>query len=167
MNEFLLTYENPANNFNEALPIGNGFLGAMVYGRYPTETLTLNHDSLWTGTPHRFQRQGAYEAYRKAMEATDANDFKSAEKLIEEQFTGPFTDSYLPLGTLFFDCEKQDVGNYSRSLNLREGIAKTSCSSYCFEHFASYQYRCIVSHLSFSRKETIGIRFASMLRHDL
>ena len=163
MREYILKYRRPAENFNEALPIGNGSLGAMVYGRYPVEKLTVNQDTLWTGKPHRCLREGAYEAYRDALAMMDAGRVAEAETCIEERFTGPFTDAYLPLGTLTYAFEPGSVRRYARSLHMDAGVARTACEGFVFEHLASAPFHCIASSLRFAQPTAVTIGFSSEL----
>ena len=65
----LLWYAQEALNWNEALPLGNGRLGAMVFGGVQRERICLNEDTLWSGTPSFYQRENAPEAWRKARQA--------------------------------------------------------------------------------------------------
>lgn len=166
MREYSLKFHCPANNFNEALPIGNGCLGAMVYGQYPIEKLTVNQDTLWTGKPHRFKREGAYQAYCDAVSYMDSDRYSEAEKSIEERFTVPFTDSYLPLGTITYELQTESVHRYSRTLKMKEGVAQTKCSEFCFEHLASESFHCITSNLIFEKPSSLTIRFSSELACD-
>ena len=62
-----LRYGAPASRFEEALPLGNGSVGAMVYGKWERERISLNHDTLWSGKPRRYTRPHAVEAYKKAQ----------------------------------------------------------------------------------------------------
>ena len=57
----VLWYDNPADNWTEALPVGNGRLGAMVYGGTVNETIQFNEETLWTGQPHDYAHEGAHE----------------------------------------------------------------------------------------------------------
>jgi len=54
-----LWYENPAKEWFEALPIGNGYMGGMIYGDYPREIIQLNSDTLWADCPHDYSKEGA------------------------------------------------------------------------------------------------------------
>ena len=69
MAESILYFNTPADAFEEALPLGGGKLGAMVYGGVATEKINLNYDELWTGFPREENRKDAAEAFRKAVEA--------------------------------------------------------------------------------------------------
>ena len=64
--EALLKYSKPADYFEEALPLGNGQLGAMVYGKTQLERISINHDTLWSGKPGDTFVEGAYESNEKA-----------------------------------------------------------------------------------------------------
>ena len=63
----VLWYREGARSWNEALPLGNGRLGAMVYGGALTERVGLNEDTLWSGRPTFYENEGAVEAYREAL----------------------------------------------------------------------------------------------------
>lgn len=165
MKENILIYRTAAKNFNEALPIGNGSMGAMVYGSLGTEKLTLNCDTLWSGTPHVYVRDGAHGAYLRACEAADAGRLDEAEKIIEEEFTGPFTCSYLPLGTLLFGLDREGGNGYSRALDMSRGLAYAENSDVRTEHLASFEYRCIASNIECAEKSNITLRFESQLKH--
>ena len=58
----LLYYKKPARAWTEALPLGNGSIGAMVYGKAQTETVSLNYDQLWTGYPKTYQHMCDYDS---------------------------------------------------------------------------------------------------------
>ena len=62
-----LWYDKPASVWTQALPIGNGTLGGMIYGKVEEETVSLNHDELWTGHPKNTIRPGSLEAFQKAL----------------------------------------------------------------------------------------------------
>ncbi len=110
--------EKPALEWNEALPLGNGRLGAMVFGEVHHERIQLNEDTLWSGEP---------------VEAADPQSWKNLEIIRERVFRGqyreameackslqgPFTESYLPLGDLWLDFEHEgEAQDYRRELNL-------------------------------------------------
>ena len=166
MNEHILKYLKPAKNFNEALPIGNGSLGAMVYGDLNIEKLTLNHDTLWSGAPHSYVRDGAQDAYRKVLELMDGDKIFEAERAIEEDITGPFTNSYLPMGTLTLDIGGNNSEDYVRILDMKQGVASASNRSVRIEHLASFDYGCIASKISFAENSTFKIRLKSEIKNQ-
>ena len=104
-----LHYDRPATYFEEALPLGNGRLGAMVYGDPVHEHISLNDISLWTGEPDKGAQHPdlvatgagskAAETLKAVREALDREDYRAAEQL-QSGLQGHFSETYMPLGTL-------------------------------------------------------------------
>ncbi|QMU69813.1 glycoside hydrolase N-terminal domain-containing protein [Streptacidiphilus sp. P02-A3a] len=120
MNSDLLWYRAPAAGFLEALPLGNGRLGAMVYGQPVTETIALNEDTLWAGGPGDRNDHTAAEQLAPLRQALlrDA-DHARAERLARAM-QGPDTQPYQPLGTLRLSHRlPAPARDYRRSLDLR------------------------------------------------
>ena len=121
-----LWYKNPASVWEEALPIGNGRLGAMVFGNPVHEKLQLNEESIWAGSKMNNNNPKALEALPELQRALFENRYKDALKIADENFLGtpPRIRSYQPLGDLLIDYQwNSEPGNYSRELNLNTGIA--------------------------------------------
>jgi len=116
MNPLTLWYRRPAASFNEALPLGNGRLGAMVYGGVNEELLTLNLDTLWSGTPRDFSVPGGRDALALAREAVFRGDFAAAEDCCRKA-QGPYGQSYLPMGNLRILFANGENGALQRELN--------------------------------------------------
>ena len=96
----VIWFRQPAADWLEALPIGNGRLGAMVYGAAPFERLQLNEDTLWSGYPRdtiRPQPEGLIDAIRERVRAGDYVDAGELSRALQ----GPFNQSYMPLGNLY------------------------------------------------------------------
>ena len=136
-----LWYRQPAASFLKALPLGNGRLGAMVYGRVPDETIELNEDTLWSGEP---ADRNDYQAARHLDELRRAvlrdRDYARAEQLATSM-QGPFTEAYQPLGsvTLNFTRAGQATG-YQRSLDLATATGTVRYAA----NGASYTRTCFV-----------------------
>ena len=81
-----LWYRQPAKSWNEALPIGNGKLGAMVFGRTANERIQCNIDSLWAGSRVDRDRKGAYEHLGKARQLLFDGKYREAEQLVQREF---------------------------------------------------------------------------------
>src|SRR5687767_428412 len=95
-----LWYSQPARNWNEALPIGNGRLGAMIFGNPNEELLQLNEETLWSGGPANMNpNPHAVQYLPQVREALFNGDYKKAEELTAKM-QGVFTESYEPLGDL-------------------------------------------------------------------
>ena len=96
-----LRYTQPAERWTEALPVGNGRLGAMVFGGVASERLQLNEATLWSGGPTDWNNPGAREVLPQVRAAIFAGDFVKATELAKKM-QGPYNQSYQPLGDLRF-----------------------------------------------------------------
>ena len=142
MSAHRLWYTQPATCFTEALPLGNGRLGAMVYGGTSEEHLSLNEDTLWSGGPKGGVVPGARAALPQIREALRHEDYGLAEILCK-QVQGAFTQTYLPLGDLRIVLSHAgDVTDYQRELNLAEAITRVRYSV----DGVDYQRECFISH---------------------
>src|SRR5215467_3301911 len=116
-----LWYKQPAKLWVEALPVGNGRLGAMVFGGESHERIQFNESTLWTGEPHDYAHHGAYQSLGKIRELLWAGKQKEAEDVAMKEFMSePVRQrAYQALG----DLEVRTAGvenptNYKRSLDL-------------------------------------------------
>lgn len=118
-------YHRPAQAWTEALPLGNGRLGAMVWFHPARDVLNLNEDSLWSGYP--VKEHGARDpqgALARAREALAQEDYAAAQESIERDFTSDFSQAYMPLGDLTIELDGQEnASEYTRALDLRTGVA--------------------------------------------
>lgn len=138
-----LWYDKPARDWNAALPIGNGRLGAMVFGRIDDELLQLNEDTLWSGGPRDWNNAKAKDVFAKAREAALAGRYKEADEL-SKGMQGPWTTAYQPMGDLHlrFTHDASGAVDYRRDLDLNTAIASTS---YAFNG-VTYRREMLVSH---------------------
>ncbi|KAH6683583.1 alpha-L-fucosidase [Plectosphaerella plurivora] len=124
-----LHYAAPASSWEEALPIGNGRLGAMVHGRTTTELLQLNEDSVWYGGPQDRTPRDALRNLPRLRELIRAEKHGEAEALVREAFfaTPASMRHYEPLGTctLEFGHAAEDVSGFERRLDLATAQATT------------------------------------------
>ena len=123
-----LWYGAPAAAWTQALPLGNGRLGAMVFGGPLESRFQLNEDSLWSGLPHAYTVPGAKEALARARALLAENRYLEAQEALETGFAGPDCQSYLPMGDLTVRIAGEQVENYIRSLDLETGIARAEYS---------------------------------------
>jgi alpha-L-fucosidase 2 len=168
-NSSLLYYTAPAKVWTQALPLGNGTLGAMIFGGTKKETLALNHDELWTGRPKNTLREGAPESFERARKLALEGKLKEVQEEIETNFGSTWSQAYLPLGNLKFDFNiKGRVKNYIRNLNLDNAVAqvKFTCNDveYSREYFASYPNKVIGISLKSSAPSDFSMSFDSLLR---
>lgn len=123
-NRLALWYSQPAEVWEEALPVGNGRLGGMIYGGIQEELIQLNEDTLWSGFPRDTANYEALRHLEPARRLVAEGKYVEAEALIESKMLGRRTESYQPLGDLRITLETSSSGqNYRRELDLNHGIA--------------------------------------------
>ena len=169
--ELTVHYPKPASVWTEALPLGNGRLGAMVFGGINEDLIQLNEATLWSGGPvGDHDNPNAYEFLAPARAALRRGEYGRAADLVK-RMQGRYTQSYLPLGDLVI---QQDTGqgkaksnstdSYSRDLSLRSGLASTTFSingvHYRREVFASAPADVIVVRLSADAPRRISLTIA-------
>lgn len=121
-----LWYDRPAQHFEEALPLGNGRIGVMVYGGIFEEHLLLNEETLWAGGPvDPAMNPKAIDWLPEVRGALFRGNYAEADKLARH-LQGKFSDSYCPLGDLYIEMRHGGVEapvDYRRELDLRRGLA--------------------------------------------
>ncbi|MCR4031389.1 MULTISPECIES: glycosyl hydrolase family 95 catalytic domain-containing protein [Flavobacterium] len=169
-----LQYNQPAVEWTEALPIGNGTLGAMVFGRVDSELIQLNEATLWSGGPvQKNVNPDAFKNLALIREALTKEDFEKAYALTKNM-QGPYSESFMPLGDLILnqDFGGQKPDSYNRNLDLQTGLAVTNFKvggiNYKREIFASAPAQCIVIKLSADqlKKLSVTIDAASLLKNQ-
>jgi len=123
-----LHYVRPANEWVEALPVGNGRLGAMVFGGIHQERLQLNEDTLWAGGPYDPANPEALAALPEVRRLIAAGDHEAAQRLTQQKLMSrPMRQMpYQTLGDLLFTfAGGEPVANYRRELNLDTAVAQT------------------------------------------
>jgi len=166
-----LWYGKPAATWVEALPIGNGRLGAMVFGDPLRERLALNEDTLWSGGPTDWNNPDAKTWLPKVREAVFAGRYAEADALAKKM-QGPYNQSYQPLGDLLLDFDvPRPVEGYRRELDLDRAITTSSFRAggalHTREVFASFPDQVIVLRVSADRPGRVSFtaRMTSPLRH--
>ncbi len=123
-----LWYKQPAKEWIEALPLGNGRLGAMVYGNPVNEIIRINEESIWAGSKINNNNPNALKHLEELRKALFENQYENAKKIAEENFVGipPEVRSYQPFGNLLINYKWNSVPkNYKRRLDLETGINTT------------------------------------------
>lgn len=121
-----LWYDNPAANWSEALPVGNGRLGAMIYGGTENEIIQFNEETLWSGQPHDYAHPDAYKSLDEIRELLWKGKQDEATKLANEKFMSqPFGQQcYLPFGNILLDFPGHEKAtNFKRTLDLEDAIS--------------------------------------------
>lgn len=128
----VLWYEAPAASWVEALPLGNGRLGAMVYGGPEVERLQLNEDSIWAGGPYDPTHDDARDALPEVRRLIFAGRLVEAQRLANDRMMArPLSQSaYQPLGDLILTfAGGEAVRDYVRELDLDRAVATTRFST--------------------------------------
>ncbi len=163
-----LYYKSAAKVFEEALPVGNGRLGAMVFGNLKTERLALNEDTLWSGYPKDLNTKNAHESLNELRNAVFGGDISRAEKLGNTAFHGHWCESYLPFGDLIIKFKSRSSKNgYERTLDLQSGVARASCGGLTETVFASSVADMIVVNLKSDSDFSCEITFKSKLKNSV
>lgn len=161
-----LWYRRPAGEWSNALPIGNGRLGAMVFGQVHKECWQLNEDSVWYGGPRDRNPKDALRHLPQLRDLLDKGALQQAEELVKIAFTGmpPSQRHYEPLGqvNLTFPHLDREIANYLRYLDLESAVAGVQ-----YEHngvqfereiFASQPQNVIAAKFSASQPGRITFR---------
>ncbi len=165
--DVVLWYRQPAREWVEALPIGNGRLGGMIFGGVERERIQLNDDTIWSGGPYDPANPDAPEAIRKARELIFAGKREEAEKLVAENALGipPSMVQYQTLGSVMLDFDGEagsPVTGYQRSLDLDSAVATTSFSragvTYTREVFSSAPDQAVVIRISADQPGMVSFR---------
>jgi alpha-L-fucosidase 2 len=150
-----LWYREPAKKWVEALPVGNGRLGAMVFGGTENEHLQFNEDTLWTGRPHEYQHAGAVAYLPVVRRLLFEGKQREAEKLAgEHMMSVPLRqEKYQPFGDLLLHFPGHDEAtDYRRQLDIDSALATVSYrigdANFTREVFTSYPDQVIVVHLT-------------------
>ncbi|ACX64913.1 glycosyl hydrolase family 95 catalytic domain-containing protein [Paenibacillus sp. Y412MC10] len=160
-----LVERRPAQVWTEAFPVGNGRLGAMVFGGVSTERIGLNEDSVWYGGPKQHDNPEAIEKLDDIRSLLRCGELREAEQLALTHFTNapPYFGPYQPLGDLLlqFKSGTSEVNHYRRELNLRTGVASVSWEEngilYEREVFASAVHQVLVIRISSSEPAAIHL----------
>ena len=153
-------YTREARKWTEALPIGNGRLGGMVYGKQGTEIISMNEDTLWSGYPGYKGPVQKAGVWRQIRELAEKGNFAGAQTLFEDEIASPWSQSYLPLGDILLAVNRHTAADYQRSLDLDTAIASVSYSCegvrYTREVFVSAVDNCMALRLAADRGGSVN-----------
>ena len=189
--DYVLAYKQPASRTykgweEEALPIGNGSLGAKVFGLIGAERIQFNEKSLWSGGPlpdssdyQGGNLQNQYGFLAEIRQALEKRDYNRAKELAEQYLVGPQTSqygTYLSFGDIFIEFSQQgttlsQVTDYQRQLNISKALATTSYAykgtRFEREAFASFPDDLLLQRFTKEGSETLDFTIELSLTRDL
>jgi alpha-L-fucosidase 2 len=163
-------YERPASLFSEAFPLSNGRLAAMVHGRVEDELISLNEESLWSGSPYNPVNPNGNAALPQIRSLLLEGRYVEAQQLCEDLLSRPLSvQDYQPMGELRIkSAVPGPATDYRRELSMDSAIARTEYKAggvrYRREVFASYPDQVLVVRLTADRPASISLsaRLASI-----
>lgn len=169
-----LWYNLPAQYFEETLVLGNGRMGASVFGGVESDKILLNDITLWSGEPVKADSwPDAYKNLPAVREALKNEDYELAEKL-NRKLQGNNSQSYAPLGTLFLNFNHSGTAQkYYRELNIANAVSKVEYEvngvTFTREYFISHPDQVMVIKLTSSKKGALSfsLQFTSQLKHQV
>ncbi len=168
-----LYYNRPATDWNEALPLGCGSHGALVYGQYGVEDILLNNDTFWAGLPVKndYKQNGLYVG--AARELIDAGEYEQATLLVEKHMLGEVVEAYLPIGhmKLEFLPHTENVSSYKRTLDLESAVYSCDYTAdgnkLHREGFISYPHKTFFQKFTCDNKKLcVNVSLYSDIRSD-
>lgn len=173
VNSLKLWYSQPATVWEEALPIGNGRLGAMIFGGIAEEHIQFNEETLWTGAPHDYSHEGASQYLGQIRELIWQGKQKEAETLAMEKFMSvPLGQrKYQPFGDLWIKFHAQgEATGYRRELDLSTALCRTTykagATTYTREYLASVPDQIIAVSLKADKKQSISFDLSVNALHE-
>jgi alpha-L-fucosidase 2 len=161
----VLWYGQPAEKWLEAMPLGNGLIGAMVFGGLQRERIALNEGTFWSGRPHDYDNPEAFKYFPQIRDLVFAGKFQEAEKMADEHFYGipAAQQAFQPVGDLVLSFDGADnPTNYRRELDMETGVAKVIYQVgdvlFTRELFVSYPDRLMVVHFTSSKPGSISFQ---------
>lgn len=171
----VLWYDKPADDWNKALPVGNGRIGGMVFGQPVRETVMLNEDSVWSGGLRHRNNPQALPNLQRVRDLLFEEKISEAEDIVFDAFCGTPESQrhYMPLGELNIehtDLKDEEISYGSRSLDLSEAVCRTEYSSggksFCREVFCSEPDGVMVVHIVCSDPKGLDLRVSIGGRDD-
>ncbi len=168
--DMVLWYRQPAQQWLGAMPLGNGLIGAMVFGGVPRERIALNEGTFWSGRPHDYDNPEAFKYFPRVRDLVFAGKFQDAEKLADQHFYGvpAAQQAFQPVGDLELTFEgAENAADYRRELNMETGVARITYTArgiaFTREVFVSYPDRVMAVRLTGSKPGSISLqaRFTS------
>ena len=146
-----LWYDSPAANWNEALPVGNGHLGMMIFGEVDEERLQMNENTIYSGEPGmEYTRFDIFKSFPQVVEAAQSGAYPVADSIVRRDWLGRLHQCYQPLADVYikYDHGEGEPANYYRELDIANSVYTMTYTqngvNYKREYFASNPDRVMV-----------------------
>ena len=158
-------YKKSAKNWREALPIGNGFTGVMVYGSHKRERLCFNDGALWSGYPKDYNSADSLDYLEKIRKLIFEGKNNEADALCEDKLKGFYSETFLPLGDIILEFSGTDKSIKSRAVDLSTGVHTVESNGMKSELFSSYPNRITIYRIKSDKRFSVKIKAKSKLHH--
>jgi alpha-L-fucosidase 2 len=164
--DMVVWYNKPADKvWLDGLFIGNGYMGANVFGKVKNERIALNESTFWSGKPHDYNDPDAGKYFGKIKDLVFADKFAEAEKMADERFYGKpgAQQAYQPIGDLIlnFNTTGDSIRDYHRELDMETGVVKVTYTEgnvkMTREVFMSYPNRVMVMKVSANKPGRVSL----------
>lgn len=164
---YIIKYNNPAKSWREALPLGNGFAGIMIYGSLRKEKLCFNDGTLWSGYPKNYDNSESLDNLEKVRKLIFEGKNAQADALCEEKLTGFYSEAFMPLGEISLKFSSIDKTDYSRALDLSKAVHTVKSKGCTAEAFSSYPDKISVYRIKTDKPFSVKIKAKSKLKYEV
>ena len=162
----LIRYNQPAKKWREALPLGNGHMGIMIYGSLRKERLCFNDGTLWSGYPKNYDSPESINNLEQVRNLIFEGKNNEADALCEEKLTGFYSEAFMPLGEISLSFRGLNQVEYERCLDLSNAIHTVKANGCTAEAFSSYPDRISVYRIKADKPFSAVIKAKSKLKHE-
>lgn len=162
-----IKHTKAAKIWREALPLGNGYMGLMIYGSLKKERLCFNDGTLWSGYPKNYNSNESLKNLERVRRLIFEGKNAEADALCEEKMTGFYSEAFMPLGEISLKFRGIDKACYSRSLDLSNAVHTVKSKGCTAETFSSYTDKISVYRIKTDKPFSVKIKAKSKLKYEV
>ena len=162
-----IKYTKAAKIWREALPLGNGYMGLMIYGSLKKERLCFNDGTLWSGYPKDYNSKVSLDNLENVRKLIFEGKNAEADALCEEKLTGFYSEAFMPLGEISLKFSGLEKTDYSRSLDLSTAVHTVKSKGCTAETFSSYPDKISVYKIKTDKPFSVKIKAKSKLKYEV
>lgn len=162
-----LKYNKPAKKWREALPLGNGYTGIMIYGSLKKERFCFNEGTLWSGYPKDYNSKNSLKNLEKVRKLIFDGRNSEADALCEEKLSGFYSEAFMPLGEVTVKLRGVSQKDYSRCLDISKAVHTVRSNGCTAEAFSSYPDRISVYKIKTDTSFSALIKTKSKLKYEV